>query len=111
VARGAPAFVLASDHAALASPSHSPLQNLRPKSRAIRVNPEGRGVVLCTWPRSITAIINKNKVTNWSRDDTKRKMVVSINGNSIKMSCGYRLVDSRSSRAAGSWELEAERAA
>jgi hypothetical protein len=39
----------------------------------MRVNPEGTGVTLCKWPTSITAITNKMKVTNRSREDTERQ--------------------------------------
>jgi hypothetical protein len=58
------------------SPAHSPLQNLRLKSRAIRVNPEGPGAaqVCGEWPRSITAMITKNKNTEGIRDNAGRNM-------------------------------------
>jgi hypothetical protein len=39
----------------------------------MRVNPEGPVVMLCKWPRSITAISSKMKVTNLNRVDTKRQ--------------------------------------
>ena len=50
------------------------LQNLRPKSRAMRVNPKGPELVLCEWPWSITAMTNTKKMTRWSREDAKRYM-------------------------------------
>jgi hypothetical protein len=43
----------------------------------MRVNPEGPAVMLCKWPRSITATSNKMKVTNLNREDAKRQMEAS----------------------------------
>jgi hypothetical protein len=61
-------------------PAHSPLQNLRVKSRAIRVKPEGPGAapVCGKWPRLITAMITKNKNTDWIRDNAERNMDASL---------------------------------
>lgn len=55
---------------------HSPLQNLRLKSRAIRVNPVGPGaaLVLGKWPRSITAMTTKNRNTDLTRGEAERNM-------------------------------------
>jgi len=93
------------------SPSHSTLENLRPKSRAIRVNPEGQGLVLCTWPRSITVMTNKKKVTNWSRDDTKRNMVVSIGAGVLKcrMDVGLLIPQVAARPDRGSWKPKGRR--
>jgi hypothetical protein len=46
----------------------------------MRVNPEGPGVMLCEWPRSITAMTNKKKVTKASREVTKRRVGASNEG-------------------------------
>jgi hypothetical protein len=61
-------------------PAHSPLQNLRLKSRAIRVKPEGLGAakVCGKWPRLITAMMTKNKNTDGIRDNAERNMDASL---------------------------------
>jgi hypothetical protein len=58
-------------------PAHSPLKYLRLKSRAIRVNPEGPGAAQACgeWPRSITAMMTKNKSTDGIRDNAGRNMM------------------------------------
>jgi hypothetical protein len=52
------------------------LPNLRLKSRAMRVNPEGPGFAyeLCKWPTSITAMTNKKRTTNRALDNPTRNM-------------------------------------
>lgn len=68
-------------------------------------------MVLCTWPRSITTIINKNKVTNWSRDDTKRKMVVSITATVLKcrVDIGLLIPEVAGRPDRGSWKPKGQR--
>jgi hypothetical protein len=53
------------------------LKYLRLKSRAIRVNPEGPGAAQACgeWPRSITAMMTKNKSTDGIRDSAGRNMM------------------------------------
>jgi hypothetical protein len=62
------------------APAHSPPQNFRLRSRAIRANPEGPGTaeVLGKWPRSITVMTIKNRNADRIRDNDEGSMDVSL---------------------------------
>jgi hypothetical protein len=66
----------------------------------------GAAATLCTWPRSITAITNRNKVTNWSLDDTNRNIVVSIAAGVLKcrIDIGWLIPEVAARPDCGSWK-------